>query len=185
MEYLVEFLVSGARIIKDPDIIAKKKNEPNTLLNPDLKHLRGVSPSFWVKKGDMIETLTTGEAVAAVEKHSIQKNTSQFLTGQTPFQEDLSLKATDITEQLSAQLEELRALSDKLASDQLKNNNSINASISNMVISRREFEIGLNRRAALQDDDLMKLKKRMEKHNFKAQLICLACLLATVVLKFI
>lgn len=55
MDYLVEFLEQGgARIIKDPMLIDRKKELPNVLLNPDVRHLRGVSPSFWVRKGDEI-----------------------------------------------------------------------------------------------------------------------------------
>lgn len=55
MDYLVEFLEQGgARIIKDPMLIDRKKDLPNVLLNPDVRHLRGVSPSFWVRKGNEI-----------------------------------------------------------------------------------------------------------------------------------
>jgi hypothetical protein len=51
-DYLVEFTDNGARIIKDPDSIEKKKNNENVLLNPVIPNK--VSPSKWVKNGDKI-----------------------------------------------------------------------------------------------------------------------------------
>ena len=67
MDYLVEFLESGgARIIKDPLLVEKKKDLPNVLLSPDISHLRGVSPSFWVKEGDTIGTKRPDETLKEV-----------------------------------------------------------------------------------------------------------------------
>ena len=92
MDYLVEFLESGARIIKDPLLIEKKKDLPNVMLNPDVSHLKGVSPSFWVKEGDTIGTLHPQESLKMVmdsleEKHSFDgpsdaplSSTSKFVT---------------------------------------------------------------------------------------------------------
>lgn len=54
MDYLVEFLDIGARVIKDPSLIEAKKGQANVLLNPDISHLKGVSPSFWVRNGETI-----------------------------------------------------------------------------------------------------------------------------------
>jgi hypothetical protein len=63
MDILVEFTGEvGARIIKDPRIIANKAGSPNVLLNPDMKHLNGISPSFWVKNGDLIEAIDPQQA---------------------------------------------------------------------------------------------------------------------------
>jgi hypothetical protein len=57
MDFLVEFLESGgARIIKDALLVEKKKNFPNVLLNPDISHLKGISPSFWIKDGSVIDS---------------------------------------------------------------------------------------------------------------------------------
>lgn len=59
MDILVEFTGEvGARIIKDPRVIAQKMNGDNVLLNPDMKHLAGISPSFWVKNGDQIDAIS-------------------------------------------------------------------------------------------------------------------------------
>jgi hypothetical protein len=66
MDYLVEFLDSGARIIKDPILVQKKKDLPNVILNPDLTHLKGISPSFWVQEGDTIGTLHPNESLKQV-----------------------------------------------------------------------------------------------------------------------
>jgi hypothetical protein len=66
MDYLVEFLESGARIIKDPLLVQKKKDLPNVIMNPDLSHLKGVSPSFWVKEGDTIGTLHPNESMKQI-----------------------------------------------------------------------------------------------------------------------
>lgn len=56
MDFLVEFLEKGgAWVIKDPTLIAAKKDSPDVLLNPVISHLRGVSPSFWKRVGDTIE----------------------------------------------------------------------------------------------------------------------------------
>jgi len=69
MDFLVEFLESGgARIIKDPLLIDKKKHLPNVLLSPDISHLVGVSPSFWVREGDTIGTKHPQENLKQVLK---------------------------------------------------------------------------------------------------------------------
>ena len=54
MDYLVEFLDIGARVIKDPSLIEAKKGQANVSLNPEIAHLKGVSPSFWVRDGETI-----------------------------------------------------------------------------------------------------------------------------------
>jgi len=59
MDILVEFTGEvGARIIKDPRIIAQKMNNDNVLLNPDTKHLQGISPSFWVRNGSQVDAIS-------------------------------------------------------------------------------------------------------------------------------
>jgi hypothetical protein len=70
MDYLVEFLESGgARVIKDPLLIAKKRDLPNVLLSPDISHLTGVSPSFWVREGDTIGAKHPQESLKQVLEH--------------------------------------------------------------------------------------------------------------------
>lgn len=76
MDYLVEFLETGARIIKDPLLISKKKHLPNVLLSPDISHLKGVSPSFWIKEGDTI---------GAHAPEEIRKKVTESLSEDHPF----------------------------------------------------------------------------------------------------
>jgi len=90
MDFLVEFLESGARIIKDPLLISKKKHLPNVLLSPDISHLKGVSPSFWVREGDTIGTHTPQEIKKKVfeslnEDHSFSSSTDAPFSSDSKF----------------------------------------------------------------------------------------------------
>lgn len=59
MDFLVEFSESGgARVIKDPVLVEKKRDQANVLVNPDLSHLKGISPSFWIRNNDQIEAIS-------------------------------------------------------------------------------------------------------------------------------
>lgn len=66
MDFLVEFSEHGARIIKDPSLIESKKSQPNVLINPEISHLAGISPSFWVKDGDKVGHMGINESKEAV-----------------------------------------------------------------------------------------------------------------------
>lgn len=44
---LLIFTQTGARLEKDPLVIEKYKGHPNTVLNPDLSKVVGLSPHFW------------------------------------------------------------------------------------------------------------------------------------------
>jgi rRNA maturation protein Rpf1 len=68
MPYLVEFTDKGARVIKDLSQIEEKKGQPNTLLDPDLSHVRNISPSFWVKVGELVEPMPIEERKAQYER---------------------------------------------------------------------------------------------------------------------
>jgi hypothetical protein len=87
MDFLVEFLESGARIIKDPILVEKKKDSPNVILNPDLSHLKGISPSFWVKEGNTIGTLHPNESLKQV-MDSLSENHPFDLPGEAVFSSD-------------------------------------------------------------------------------------------------
>jgi hypothetical protein len=87
MDFLVEFLESGARIIKDPILVEKKKDSPNVILNPDLSHLKGISPSFWVKEGNTIGTLHPNESLKQV-MDSLSENHPFDLPGEAIFSSD-------------------------------------------------------------------------------------------------
>jgi hypothetical protein len=69
MDFLVEFLESGgARIIKDPLLVEKKKDLPNVLLSPDISHLRGISPSFWIREENTIGSKRPDESLKEIVK---------------------------------------------------------------------------------------------------------------------
>jgi hypothetical protein len=87
MDFLVEFLESGARIIKDPILVEKKKDSPNVILNPDLSHLKGISPSFWVKEGNTIGTLHPNESLKQV-MDSLSETHPFDLPGEAAFSGD-------------------------------------------------------------------------------------------------
>ena len=69
---LVEFGEYGARIYKDPKIIEQKMSQDNVLVNPDISHLKGISPSFWVKNGSLIEAITPQEAHKMVFESEVE-----------------------------------------------------------------------------------------------------------------
>lgn len=100
MDYLVEFLEVGARVIKDPLLIEKKKDLPNVLLNPDLSHLRGVSPSFWVKDGAVVGSLTP-EQSRKIVMESLDDGHSYDTIADAPFSKDSKIMAK--IEQIDAQ----------------------------------------------------------------------------------
>jgi hypothetical protein len=99
MDILVEFLEgSGARIIKDPYLIAQKIDLPNVLLNPEIKHLNGISPSFWIKNGQKIEAIDPEAAKKIVFE---SESDSGSLTPQKLVLFDTKLK--EIKAQIDAQ----------------------------------------------------------------------------------
>ena len=55
---LVIFSSNTARVESDPARIAKYKDRPNTLLNPDMGAVKGVPLSMWVMKNGKIATRT-------------------------------------------------------------------------------------------------------------------------------
>lgn len=74
MDFLVEFTGEvGARIIKDPNIFQKKKDQDNVLINPDIGHLKGISPSFWVRKEHLIDSLSPEDAYKIVFESENEK----------------------------------------------------------------------------------------------------------------
>lgn len=110
MKYLVEFEQHGARIIKDPQEIEAKKDQDNVLISPDLGHLRGVSPSFWVKKGSCIEIASD------LERESILDANAERVK---EIEQDNAAKFRDqiFTEYKAVMKEDHDALQQKLISD--------------------------------------------------------------------
>lgn len=69
---LLVFTKVGATIIKDPLIIEKLKGHPNTVLNPDLKNVAGISPHFWMLEKGVVLPIPPEERkqrIAEIGKH--------------------------------------------------------------------------------------------------------------------
>lgn len=63
--FAVDFRGRVPRIIKNTDEIATLGHEPGVVVNPDLSHVRGVSPSFW--KLDLNGTILAVDPNIAIE----------------------------------------------------------------------------------------------------------------------
>lgn len=165
MDYLVEFLESGARIIKDPLLVQKKKDLPNVLLNPDLTHLKGVSPSFWVQEGDTIGTLHPNESLKQVmdslsEVHPFDR------PGDAPFSAD---------SKFISKLDEIDAKHDKgfkhLKEKLLFHNDDIYLKLNDLTLN-------------------LELKDHLHKAQIRAMkkfglILYFSCILAMILLKFL
>jgi hypothetical protein len=66
-DILVEFGEFGARIHKGSDNIDFYKDSPNCVLNPDLSHVRNISPAFWVYRDNAVSHCTPEEAAQIIE----------------------------------------------------------------------------------------------------------------------
>ena len=110
MRYLVEFEQHGARIIKDPIEMESKKGLDNVLLDPDLTHLRGVSPSFWIKRGNEITIASEVERGSILEVNAERVKEIEALN-QAKFRDQI------FSEYKSVMKEDHDALQQKLISD--------------------------------------------------------------------
>lgn len=165
MDYLVEFLESGARIIKDPLLIEKKKGLPNVVFNPDLTHLKGVSPSFWVKEGDTIGTLHPNESLKQVinslsEVHPFDRPGDALFSGDSKF-------ISKLDEIDAKQDEQIRQLREKV----LFHNDD-------MYSKFAEIKLVLDMKDNLHVAQINSMKKF-------GILLYLSCILAMILLKFL
>lgn len=114
MDYIVEFLeTGGARVIKDPVIIEKKKDAPNVLLNPELRHLQGISPSFWILKDGVISahSLETAKQIVVDQFEAIN---GFEVSNQAPFS-NTSKYFFKLDEIDAKQNEQIRGLNEKFS----------------------------------------------------------------------
>lgn len=97
-DILVEFTDYGAKVHKDPSVIAEKKGLSHCLFNPDLSKVSGVSPSYWVCNKD-------GEILPASLEE--QKRRDEYHQSKPP-ENVLSLKQTldEIREEIDASVVE-------------------------------------------------------------------------------
>lgn len=165
MDYLVEFLESGARIIKDPLLIEKKKGLPNVLLNPDLTHLKGVSPSFWVKEGSTIGTLHPNESLQMV-MDSLSENHPFDGPGEAPLSTD---------SKFVRKIEEIDAKHDNMAKhlkDKILFHNQ------DMYLKLNDLTVKLEEKDHLHAAQIKSMKNL-------GMILCFSCILAMILLKFL
>lgn len=175
MDFLVEFLDIGARLIKDPKMIEEKKGQDNVLLNPDIGHLKGISPSFWVKDGNSIAhqdsakskeiafnmSFTRKEVDATV---FVPEQISQNMIRLEKLIEDKSEKVDEQFNKIDAQhIEDIKTLHDKMGQQK---------EIYSAILD--EFEEKLNSVTTV-----------YAKKILIAQSLSFICLLAMILLKFL
>lgn len=165
MDYLVEFLESGgARIIKDPLLIERKKDSSNVLLNPDIRHLRGISPSFWIKEGETI-VAHSAEMTQKMVLESLDEVHPFAAPGDAPFSQ---------SGQFIAKIEEIDARQD----EQIKNlSTKIMFHHDDIYSKLRELKLELDMKDHLHAAQIKSMKKL-------GAILYFSCILAILLLKF-
>lgn len=64
----------GARVLVNP-----KEIPINSLVNPDVKHLKGVSPTFWKRQGNTVQAMTPAEQSVAQQLGEPPRETPSYL----------------------------------------------------------------------------------------------------------
>lgn len=164
MDFLVEFLETGARIIKDPLLIERKKDLPNVLLNPTISHLKGISPSFWIKNGNVIEHHS-----AEVSRQMVMESLDEDHPFSTPADAPFARSS-----QFLAKVQEIDAKQD----EQIKNlQTKIMFHHDDMYSKLRELKLDLDMKHTLLEAQARSMKKI-------GVLLYLSCILAIGLLKF-
>lgn len=170
MDYLVEFFDIGARVIKDPSLIEAKKGQGNVLLNPDISHLRGISPSFWVRDGDKIGHIGIEESKEAVFSGKAFAPSFDAVVMPEPITLNL-IKLEKMVHEYDAQIKDIdarrisstRGLHDKLS---------------------EHMEVTVKTLADF-DDKLKKMQRVYERKVLLTQVAYFICLLGMFLLKFL
>lgn len=76
-DFIVIFSENGAKIVKDPETIKKRKNDNNVLFNPTIP--KSIPPHQWVKDGDEIKVKTEGKDTKYSISKKFLKNKSDLL----------------------------------------------------------------------------------------------------------
>lgn len=177
MDYLVEFLESGARIIKDPTLIEKKKGLPNTILNPEIKHLKGISPSFWYQDGDQ---------VAHLPLDATRKNVITPISEGHSFDTDRIKIQEEKAQEIYAKLDKVeKAFLDITSELDAKRHADMHNILKSMAHDRKElmstiWEIDEKYMIIVKD-----LEEQLNKKNKKLQVATFLYILAVILLKFI
>jgi hypothetical protein len=165
MDYLVEFIDSGARVIKDPNLVEKKRNLPNVLVNPKISHLRGISPSFWIKDGEGISVKDFNES-----KKLVMDSIEEFHSFETPKDQPFSSSSKffiKISEIDAKHDEQTKLLHTKI----LFHHDDIYSKL-------RELKLDLDMK-----HHLLEAQARTTKKN--GILLYLSCIVAMILLKFL
>lgn len=166
MDYLVEFLESGgARIIKDPLLVSKKKHLPNVLLSPDISHLKGVSPSFWIKDGESIGTHTP-EMMRSIVNESLSDDHPFSTSQEAPFSGD---------SKFIKKIEEIDAKREQDMHNLLKAMNVDKKESAHKLVEMEEHFLFL----------LQALEEEVKKKESKAKKLFFIYILVMILLKFI
>lgn len=166
MDYLVEFLESGgARIIKDPLLISKKQGLPNTMLNPPIDHLKGISPSFWIQDGEVIGAHSP-EIMQQMVKDSLSESHPFSKESDLPFSPD-SKFIQKITEIDAKQDEQIKYLMEKMLFHH-----------DDMYFKMNELKLDLDMKNKLQEEQIKSIKKI-------GMIISFSCILTMILLKFL
>lgn len=164
MDILVEFSGDvGARIIKDPRIIAQKIGSENVLLNPDMKHLQGISPSFWVKNGDLIEAVSPEAAHKLVFEAEIQDG-------------DYSPQAQITVE---AKLQKMKQEIDA------KRDEDIHNVLKTLKLHKSELEVEMKDLEARIDASIAPILNELKTRQRKIELLSFLYLIAMILIKFL
>lgn len=97
-QYIVEFAQNGARIHKDPKVIAVKRKQENVLLNPTLP--KSVNPKYWFKDGGKIGIQRDQKIIKAVEEFNQKDDSENFEFLKLLLREEI----TDAERKLNAKL---------------------------------------------------------------------------------
>lgn len=171
MDFLVEFLDVGAKIIKDPTIIEAKKNNDNVILNPDISHLIGISPSFWVKDGDKVGHMGINESKEAV---FTGKAFSPAFDDKAYFPEPIALNMIKLEQMVHSYDAQIKDIDAKRISTMSGLQEKLSEHIEVTAITLDTFE------------DMMKaMEKNYDKKVLKLQLTYFICLLGLFLLKFL
>lgn len=164
MDILVEFTGEvGARIVKDPRIIAEKIGKDNVLLNPDTKHLQGISPSFWVKNGDLIEAISPESAHKMVfegEIHSGDYSPGARLS-------------------VDAKMQKMRQEIDA------KRDEDIHNVLKTLKLHKSELEVEMKDLEARIDASIAPTLKELKTRQRKIELLSFLYLIAMILIKFL
>lgn len=176
-DILVEFTDYGAKVHKDPSVIAEKKGLPYCFFNPDLSKVSGVSPSYWISTHDgeiLPASLEERKRRDDYHQNRPPENSVSLKQLLNEMDEKIDLTSKEHREYLDVQIKELQQLLDA----DKQNLHDINNQLT--IIINHSFDMFVDFR----DLTTRKLKEINKQLKFyKISLIVLAIL--TIILKVV